>query len=153
MIKLSTRGRYGLRAMIELASAAGNDTPLMMSEISSSQGVSRKYLHALLAELREASLVVSRRGVRGGYLLARPAEEIRISEIIFALEGDLCLVACVEDAEICKRSTDCAARGLWVRVSAAVDGVLDGTTLADLAETKRRPEKLTSSRRRHAWNR
>lgn len=135
MLKLSTKGRYGVRAMIELASAGG-DVPVMMSEISMSQDLSRKYLHALLTDLKKAGLVLSRRGARGGYLLARPAEKIRVSEIVVALEGDLRLVDCVDDEGLCKRSQHCAARGLWVRLSEAIDGVLGDITLAGLAASK-----------------
>jgi Rrf2 family protein len=131
MIRLSTRGRYGLRAMIGLAEAYGSG-PLMMSELCAREGLSRKYVHALLSELKAAGLVLSRRGARGGYLLSRPPGEIRAGEIVAVLEGDLHVVDCVGDHARCPRSADCAARNLWRKVSAAVGGVLGGTTLSDL---------------------
>ena len=142
MIKLSTKGRYGLRAMIELAGSYGQG-PLMMSEISRRQGVSRKYLHALLTSLKEAGLVRSQRGARGGYELAHPPEDILARDIFVALEGDIAVVDCVHDEKLCKRSEHCQAREVWTSLSEAMERVLTGVTLATLACPKK-VEKTSS---------
>ena len=85
-MQISTRGRYGLRAMFELARGFGQD-PLLMSTVAERQGLSRKYLHTLLTTLKTAGLVRSVRGAGGGFVLARPPAEIKLSEVITALEG------------------------------------------------------------------
>ena len=102
MLKLSTKGRYGLRAMIELAQANG-DEPMLMGEIAKRQDFSRKYLHTLLTSLKGAGLVKSVRGAKGGYLLNKPAEEIQVAQIFHALEGSSAVVNCLDDEESCRR--------------------------------------------------
>lgn len=131
MLKVSTKGRYGLRAMVELAGHYGSG-PVMMSDISRSQELSRKYLHALLTNLREAGLVTSVLGAKGGYLLARSPADIKVREIVEALEGSMSIVECVPSAKSCARSPDCATRGLWVSLSQEITRVLDAVTLEDL---------------------
>lgn len=130
-MKISTRSRYGLRALLELALHHG-EGPLMMQSIADSQGVSRKYLDSIFASLKTAGLVRSRRGVGGGHLLAKEPVQIKLSEVLRALEGPLSLVDCVGDAGLCDRSHRCVTRDVWAEVGQAIDGVLDGITLADL---------------------
>jgi Rrf2 family protein len=139
MFKLSTKGRYGLRAMIELAGSPENE-PVLMGKIAERQGFSRKYLHALLTSLKEAGLVQSIRGSRGGYLLARSADEIRISDVVEALEGPLAIVDCLNRDDICSRTDDCLARGMWKELNTVMAGVLTNTTLADLTNKKKEKE-------------
>jgi Rrf2 family cysteine metabolism transcriptional repressor len=131
MLKLSTKGRYGLRAMIELAGSFENE-PMLMGKIAERQGFSRKYLHALLTSLKDAGLVQSVRGSRGGYMLAKSATDIRISDVVEALEGPLAIVDCLNNEESCERSDDCLARGMWKELNTAMAGVLTNMTLADL---------------------
>jgi Rrf2 family protein len=131
MLKLSTKGRYGLRAMIELAGSYENE-PMLMAKIAERQGFSRKYLHALLTSLKSAGLVQSIRGSRGGYMLAKSANEIRISEVVEALEGPLSIVDCLREEQVCSRTDECLARGMWKELNTVMAGVLTNTTLADL---------------------
>ena len=136
MLKLSTRGRYGLRAMIELAGTPYG-SPLLMSEIAERQAFSRKYLHVILTALKDAGLVRSVRGARGGYMLAKPADDISISEIFEALEGPLAIVDCLEQSELCDRSDSCLARGMWKELNNVMAGFLTNTTLADLVDNNK----------------
>ena len=140
-MKLSTRGCYGLTAMMELARFYGGG-PLLMRAISERYGISRKYLHALLTSLKAAGLVRSIRGSGGGYILTRDPADISVAEIIKALEGTLAPSECVQDADVCNRSGECAAHELWVEVHHMVQDMLDGVTLANLLtrQVKRREE-------------
>lgn len=137
-MQISTRGRYGLRAMFELALAFGQ-APVLMSTVAERQGLSRKYLHALLTALKSAGLVRSVRGAGGGFALARPPAEIKLSEVLRAMEGPLSLVDCVADKRACDRSNHCPARRVWQELAGAVEDVLDNVTLQDLVapETKK----------------
>jgi Rrf2 family protein len=134
-MKMSTRGRYGLRAMLELARCFG-DGPLMMGTLAEREGLSRKYLHALLTGLKSAGLVRSVRGAGGGFVLSRDPSEIKITEVLSALEGPLSLVDCVADKEGCDRAERCTARPLWQELSGAIENVLDNVTLEDLVASK-----------------
>ena len=133
-MRISTKGRYGLRAMFELAQGFG-EGPLLMSTIAERQGLSRKHLHALLTTLKTAGLVQSVRGPGGGFVLARAPGQIRLSEVLHALEGPFSLVPCVTDRKSCDRVRRCAARGVWQDLSNAIEEVLDGATLQDLVGT------------------
>lgn len=131
MLRLSTKGRYGVRAMLELALGFG-EGPILMNTISENQDVSRKYLYALLSSLKAAGLVRSVRGTGGGYVLARRPSEISLGDIIRALEGSLCLVDCVDDTAVCERSAACVAREVWQELSRKIESFLDRMTLEDL---------------------
>lgn len=130
-IRLSTKGRYGVRAMIELAEKYGQG-PVLVRSIAEHQEISLKYLHALLAALKAAKLVRSVRGSGGGYALARPPAEIRLDEILLALEGPLAVVDCVLDGSVCDRAHRCAARDTWAALSDVIERTLAGITLEDL---------------------
>jgi Rrf2 family protein len=130
-MQISTRGRYGLRAMFELAEEYGR-APVLMSTVAERQGLSRKYLHALLTALKNAGLVRSVRGAGGGFTLSRPPAEIRLSEVLRVLEGPLAFVECVVDERACDRANRCPARQVWRRLADALDGVLENVTLEDL---------------------
>jgi Rrf2 family protein len=131
MMKLSTRGCYGLRAMLELALHFGGK-PVLMRTIADSQGISRKYLHALLTSLKSAGMVRSVRGSGGGYLLAKPPAKLRVHDIVQVLEGSLSITDCVEDPSTCGRSPGCVTHELWQELSHAVETLLAGITLEDL---------------------
>lgn len=144
-MKISTRGRYGLRAMLELARCRG-DSPVLMSTLAEREGLSRKYLHALLTALKSAGLVQSVRGAGGGFVLSRDPSEMRLSEILGALEGPVSLVDCVVDKRACSRASGCTARGVWQELSRAIDSMLDSMTLEDLIVRERRGSSKRSGR-------
>jgi Rrf2 family cysteine metabolism transcriptional repressor len=141
MLKLSTRGRYGLRAMLDLAGEYGT-RPTPMGLIAQRQGLSRKYLHALLAGLKDAGLVRSVRGAHGGYELARAPDDIHVGDVVRAMEGELAVVDCLLEPGNCPRVPDCAARRLWQDLNSAMSKVLDGLTLAALADGEGRDGPL-----------
>jgi Rrf2 family protein len=134
-MRVSTRGRYGLRAILELARGFG-EAPLLMSTLAARQGLSRKYLHTLLTALKSAGLVRGVRGPGGGFVLTRAPTQIKLSEILRALEGPLSLVDCVADVRACNRSKRCPARRVWQNLSGAIEDVLDNVTLEDMIASK-----------------
>lgn len=132
-MKISTRLRYGIRAMVELAMNDGAN-PLSAREVAAQQGLPLKYLETLLGLLKTAGLVRAMRGPAGGYVLTRAPEDIAVSDIVAALEGNLLPVECMARPGSCEAAEVCAARLLWNRLQAAVDQVLADTTLAEMAE-------------------
>jgi Rrf2 family protein len=132
-MKLSTRTRYGMRAIIELAQYEGK-RPLQLKVIAERQEISVKYLEQLMSLLRSGGFVRSVRGSKGGYVLARPATEISLSEIFRSLEGPVTTTECTADADVCDRSADCIARGIWLQVETAIQQVLTSITLGDLVK-------------------
>ncbi len=132
-MKLSTRTRYGMRAIIELAQHEGK-RPLQLKAIAERQDISVKYLEQLMSLLRSAGFVRSVRGSKGGYVLARPADQIRLNEIFRCLEGPVTTTECTEDESYCARSADCVARDVWKRVEAAIQEVLSSIKLSDLVQ-------------------
>ncbi len=140
-MKLSTRGRYGTRALLELALHQG-EGPILLRDIARRQEISLPYLEHLITPLIAAGLVLSTRGPRGGVLLAKPAEEIKLSEVVQLLEGPIAPVECVNNPDTCNRSELCAIRDTWSELKKAMIDVLDSTTLQDLAERQRTKEGL-----------
>jgi Rrf2 family protein len=138
-IKLSTKGRYGVRAMVDLAERHG-EGPVLVRSIAERQAVSSKYLHALLASLKAAKLVRSVRGSGGGYALARAPAEINLYEILEALEGPLSVVDCVLDETVCDRASHCATRDVWCELSDVIVKMLSRITLDDLLDRQRAKE-------------
>lgn len=136
MLKISTKARYGLRALSELAAHHG-EGPLSMQSIAERQGLSRKYLHALLSSLREAGFVRSVRGAAGGYELVQPPEEIMLDAVFTALEGPICLVDC--QGEDCHRGGQCATGKLWKKLSALLSDALGKMSLRDLLQLEGLP--------------
>ncbi len=132
-MKLSTRTRYGLRAIIELAEN-GREVPLQIKTIAGSQDISVKYLEQLMTILRSAGFVRSIRGSKGGYMLARSANQIKLSDVFDCLEGHVTTVECVEDTHFCERAEDCVARQVWAQVQDAIKNVLQSITLQDLVD-------------------
>ena len=132
-MKLSTRARYGMRAMLDLA-VNGEEGLVLLKDVAARQEISKRYLEHMMTLLRNSGLVVAERGAAGGYRLARPADSIGLDEIFEALEGEIAPVECVRDSEVCDRAADCVARDLWCDVTAAMRGVLEARTLADLKE-------------------
>ena len=135
-MKLSTRTRYGIRAILELAENYGKG-PLQLRAIAHSQEISAKYLEQLMALLKSAGFVRSIRGSKGGYILAKAPEQIKLSEVFNALEGHGITVGCVENKSYCARAADCVARQVWAEVQEAIMTILQSRTLQDLVdETK-----------------
>lgn len=132
-MKLSTRTRYGVRAALELAENHGQG-PLQMKVIAQRQEISVKYLEQLIAILKAAGFVKSIRGARGGYVLAKAPNQIKLSEVFTAFEGPVTTVECIEDETFCGRVSDCLTRQVWIEVQEAILTVLQSKTLQDLVE-------------------
>jgi Rrf2 family cysteine metabolism transcriptional repressor len=130
-MKLSTRSRYGLRAMYDLA--VNQNGPVSLKTIAQRQEISEAYLEQLFASLRRAGLVVSSRGAQGGYELSRPSSEISIGEILNALEGSTSITDCV-GGEGCKNASFCPSHPVFARIQEAIDGVLGSITLENMIE-------------------
>jgi Rrf2 family protein len=141
-MKISTRTRYGIRAILELAANYGK-APMQIRVIAENQDLSVKYLEQLMAMLKSAGLVKSVRGAKGGYILAKKPDEIKLTEVFCCLEGPLITVECLEDQSACVRIADCVSRLLWAKVQQAVMGVLESTTLQDLLDQAKK-EKSTN---------
>ena len=132
-MKISTKGRYALRLMVDIAQYGG-DSPVSLRDVARRQQLSDKYLEQIVTPLSKAGLVRSVRGAGGGYLLTRRVEEYSVGDILRPLEGDLAPVECATDEGFCERSCDCVTVELWQDIHRAVSAVVDGTTLADLLE-------------------
>ncbi|OHD07278.1 MAG: hypothetical protein A2Y34_07160 [Spirochaetes bacterium GWC1_27_15] len=142
-MKLSTRSRYGVRLMFELA-VNYNKGAMQLNDISSKEEISEKYLSQIVIQLRLSGLINSIRGSQGGYLLAKRPEEITIKDIVESLEGGLDIVDCVEDQTTCKRSTICVTQMVWKKLSATIKETLNSIKLSDLVEwDKSRKQELT----------
>ncbi len=131
MRKLTTRGRYGLRGMIELAHFYGK-RPLQTGIIAEHQHISKKYLHALFHLLKQAHLINVKRGARGGLMLSREPSSITVLEILEVLEGEQLLVECIKNSNDCAYSEYCEAQDLWNRLNNVIVDYLGEKTLQDL---------------------
>ncbi len=138
-MKLSTRGRYGTRALLELA-LHDREGPVHLKDIAQSQQISLQYLEHLITPLVVGGIIRSTPGARGGVWLARPPEEIKLSEVIGLLEGSIAPVACVDDPKLCPRSELCVTRDIWSELKKVMNGVLESTTLQDLVERQKRKQ-------------
>jgi Rrf2 family protein len=127
-MKLSTRGRYGVRLMLDLALHYG-EGPILLKDISKRQEISEKYLWQLINPLKTMGLISSTRGSHGGYVLAKSPGEISLKEIVRVLEGSLCLVDCVENPSLCERSQTCTSRDIWSEASNQLSQMLESMTL------------------------
>ena len=136
-MKVSTKGDYGIRALIELTHHYGEARPLQSSEIASRQSVPESYLEQLLTTLRRAGFIRSVRGPQGGHALIRDPKELRVSEVIEALEGSIMPSDCLDESSQCSRGGGCAQRDMWEAVREAILNVLDNTTIGQLAERDR----------------
>ena len=142
-MKLSTKGRYGLRAMVDLADHCER-APVSISAISARQDISVSYLEQLLAKLRKAGLVKSVRGAQGGYVLTREAKEISVGEILMALEGDLTPVNCSELARDentekgCSGAQYCVTKYVWKRINDSIQDTVNNIWLSELVEDSRK---------------
>lgn len=136
-MKISTRGRYALRMMLDMA--MNNNEYLPIKAIAEHQEISNKYLEQIITVLSKAGFVKSVRGPQGGYKLAKPAREYTVGMILRVIEGNLVPVACMEDdPNQCPRSEICATLDVWKQIDEAVNNVVDNITLEELADRQRR---------------
>ena len=133
-MKISTKGRYALRIMIDVAMNAG-ESPVRVKDIASRQNISEKYLEQIIAMFNKAGYVKSIRGAQGGYLLTREPKEYTVGMILRLAEGSIAPVSCVDtDAETCEKRGACVSAMLWQKMNDAVNEVVDNTTLQDLVD-------------------
>jgi Rrf2 family cysteine metabolism transcriptional repressor len=142
-MKLSTRGRYATRALLELALRPG-DNPATLKDLAQRQQISIRYLEHLITPLVAAGIVRSMRGPRGGIALARSPQKIRLREVIQLLEGSTAPVECLDNPAGCDRSATCVTRDVWGEIRKAMDNVLGSTTIADLVERQKLKEQPQS---------
>ena len=135
-MRISTRGRYGTRMMLDLA-VHHDQGPTPLREIARRQDLSAKYLEQLIIPLKAAGFIRSVRGARGGYTLARKPDRISVGDIIEILEGGLSLVDCVEDPKVCKREPECPTRDIWLRMSQRLMEELSSLSLQDVLDGKK----------------
>ena len=135
-MKLSTKGIYGLRALIDLALYSENETVSIQS-IARRQNISDSYLEQLMRKLRSAGLIVSVRGAQGGYKLARPANEISVGDVLRALEGSLEAVTCGGEDNSCQGADLCVTKFVWERINSSIRDTVDSIKLSQLVEESR----------------
>jgi Rrf2 family protein len=136
-MRLSTKGRYGVRALLDVA-LNGEKGPVLLKDIARRQDVSGQYLEHLISPLIKAGVLRSQRGSRGGISLGRIPEDINLSQVVEILEGSVAPVECVDNSDVCARSASCATRDVWVEMKAVAVGVLASITLKDLVERHKR---------------
>ena len=134
-MRVPSKGDYGVRALVELAHRYG-EGPVQSAEIAARQGIPEPYLDQLLTTLRRSGFIRSVRGPQGGHALIRPPSEIRLAEVIEALEGSLSPIACL-DGDECPKPGVCAQRDVWAEVRRATHEILNGVTIEDLAARER----------------
>ncbi len=143
-MKLSTKGRYGVKAMVDLAINYGG-APVSIKSISNRQNISENYLEQLFSPLRKANLIKSVRGAQGGYILSREPKDITVAEIMHVVEGPIEVSDCIEGSE-CDNSDFCATRLLWEKLKKSIDEVMESITLQDIVDDneriKQKNEKL-----------
>jgi Rrf2 family cysteine metabolism transcriptional repressor len=139
-MKLSTKGKYGVRAVFEIARHFGKG-PITIKEISERQGISFSYLEQILHKLGKAGLIESVRGPAGGYLLGRKPQDLTIGDIVRVLEGPIALSHCLEPGESadCYQTDDCVARMVWAKVGEKIEEALDSISFQDLLQNQKEP--------------
>lgn len=147
MMKLSTKGRYGARLMLDLALHYGK-APVLLKDVAKRQEISEKYLGHLIPPLKAVGLINSTRGAHGGYTLARAPQDITLGDVIRAVEGNLAVVECVSTPRICHRVDFCVTRDIWSQMSEKMMEMLESITLKDMVNRqgeKQRPHSLVYS--------
>jgi Rrf2 family protein len=149
MIRLSTKGRYGTRLMLNLARhyVNGNDA-VILKNISEDERISIRYLEQIIIPLKINRLVKSIRGAGGGYTLARKPEDIKLSEILHALEGNCCLVECIEDETYCEFTESCPTFDIWKNATELLKGYFDSITLRDVMTMADKKDKKARAKAR-----
>lgn len=131
-MKLSTKGRYGVKAMVELAINYG-EAPVSIKTISQRQNISEYYLEQLFSPLRKANLIKSIRGAQGGYILGKDPKDIKVSDVMYVLEGPIEIADCIEGT-LCNNIDCCATRLLWTKIKNSIDEVMESITLQDIVD-------------------
>jgi Rrf2 family protein len=140
-MRISTKIRYGTRAMLELACRYG-EGPIELKEIAKKESISLKYLEQVIIPFRSAGLVKSVRGSKGGYSLAKPPSEIFLNDLVEILEGPINLTECLRDPKVCQKSASCVTRDIWKEVSEAIYRIFHSITLEEMVNRKREREGL-----------
>lgn len=142
-MKLSTKGRYGLRALIDLAVHSSGGTPVSITSISARQDLSERYLEQLMAKLKKAGLIQSVRGAGGGYVLARDPGKISVGDVLRALEGNLDPVDCagLDPDGVCRAAGSCVTKYVWKRINESINRTVDEIRLDQLVEESREKNK------------
>ncbi len=143
-MKISTKIRYGARAMLELALHYGKG-PIDLKEIAKKEDISLKYLEQVIIPLRTAGLVKSIRGSKGGYALSKPPSEISLIDLIEVLNGPIDLVECLKDPKGCPRSPSCVTRDIWGEASHAIQKIFKSITFEEMVNRKKEKEGKASS--------
>ena len=141
-MKLSTKGRYGVKAMVDLAIHYG-DAPVSIKTISQRQNISEYYLEQLFSPLRKAKLIISIRGAQGGYVLGKEPSEIKVSDVMDVLEGPVEVADCIDNAS-CTNVDCCATRLLWAKLKKSIDEVMESVTLQDIVDDYNRMKDKNS---------
>lgn len=141
-MKISTKGRYGLRAFVDLARYS-EDAPVSINSISERQEISEKYLEQLMTLLKRANLVKSIRGAGGGYILARPSEEISVGDVLRALEGNLEPVSCAayQEGERCSTQDVCVTKYVWKKINDSISDTVDQIKISELVQESKQIRK------------
>jgi Rrf2 family protein len=146
MIRLSTKGRYGTRLMLNLAHHFNNGSEaVILKNVSEDEDISIRYLEQIIIPLKINKLVKSIRGAGGGYTLARPPAKIRLCEILEALEGSCCLVECVEDPDYCDKINSCATHDVWTKASLMLKDYFTKLSLTDLMRMEKKKQAELNS--------
>lgn len=132
-MKMSTKGRYGLKAISELVMQESTNTPLPIAAIAERTELSELYLEQIFSKLKKAGLVESVRGSQGGYLLGRNSKDITVGQVLRVLEGSISPTVCAENAQ-CEKSKPCVSLYVWKKIKESIDEVIDSITLYDLIE-------------------
>jgi len=143
-MKLSTRGRYATRALLDIA-LHQEEGPVRLKDIAERQRISLQYLEHLVTPLIAGGIVSSVRGPRGGVLLARPPEKITLCEVIQLVEGPIAPVECVTDPSVCDRSRICVTRAVWGEMKTAIEKILTSNTIRDLMERQQQAKEPESA--------
>lgn len=148
MIRLSTKGRYGTRLMLNLANNYNNgNEAIILKSVSDEENISIRYLEQIIIPLKINKLVKSIRGAGGGYILARHPSQIKLSDILDSLEGTMSLVECVEDKDYCDRTSVCATHDIWKEASSMLQDYFESLTLQDLADHEKKKKKKRKSQK------
>jgi Rrf2 family cysteine metabolism transcriptional repressor len=140
-MRISTKIRYGVRAMLELACNYGKG-PIELKEIAKRETISLKYLEQVIVPLRMAGLVKSVRGSKGGYSLAKPPSEIFLNDLVEILDGPPNLIECLNDPRSCQKASSCVTRDIWEEVSEAIHRIFHSITLEEMVNRRREKEAL-----------
>ena len=145
-LKITTKGRYGLRALIDLAQYSEIE-PVSINSIATRQGISERYLEQLMTLLKKAGLIKSIRGAGGGYVLAKPVEEISVGDVLRALEGSLEPVECAafSQGDSCEAAGGCVTKYVWKRINESINRTVDEISLKQLVEESRCVQNTASS--------